>query len=202
MNTLCLVKRLLASLLIWAMAFGFVAVDTAYASSVPSLAMPVVYLAETPAETAIDFMTQLETEILPQIEKVFNPEQRERFQSSVAEGMSFRKAFKALMLTPEQKTKIKSVLSSVPKKDALASLTPDQKKQLFLKKKDAFRPTAADITEKIETSLKGKGLELPTGVKEKIDAGLKRKDSFIPSAEAITEKIEAGMSAIKDQLQN
>lgn len=191
---------LIASILIWITTFGFVNVSTANASPSAVFGIPSMYLAETSAQPTKDWMTQLETEILPQIETILNPDQQEQFQASIAEGMSFRKAFKALVLTPEQKTQFKAVLNSTKTKDVLASLTPDQKKQLFLKKKDLFKPTAQDIEDKIEASLNDKGLELPAGVKEKIDAGLKQKDSFVPSVEAITEKIETGMSTIKDKL--
>lgn len=195
------VKRLLVALLVWMAALGVVSVDSANAAPTV-LSTPPSYLAaaSTPSET--DFVTQLEREILPQIEKIFNVEQWEKFQANIADGMSFRKAFKSLMLSPEQKAQVKTVLSSATKKDALASLSPEQKKKLFLKKKEMFMPTAEEVTEKIEASFKDKGLELPAAVKEKIDAGLKRKDSFIPSPGVITEKIEAGMSAIQKQLEN
>jgi hypothetical protein len=201
----CVIKRLLVSVLVWLTAFGFVTVDDALANPVSvwsASSSPSLSLADMPPQTGKDLMTQLETEILPQIEQIFKPEQLEQFQQNIAEGMSFRKAFKSLMLTAEQKTQIKTVLKSVSKKDALASLTPDQKKQLFMKKREMFMPTAEDVAEKIEASLKEKGMELPAGVKEKIDAGLKRKDSFIPSSEAITSKIEAGINAIKQQLED
>jgi len=189
MHLSTVMKRLFVPVLAWIAVFGFVLGSGAYASPTDVLALP-----------GKDLMTQLETEILPQIEEIFNPEQLEQFQANMTEGMSFRKAFKSLTLTPEQKTQIKTILKSVSQKDALASLTPEQKKQIYMKKKELFMPTADEITEKIETSLKDKGIELPTAVKDKIDKGLKMKDSFVPSAEAITEKIEAGMSALKDQL--
>jgi hypothetical protein len=202
MYRLRVMKRLLVSILVWITVFGFLVTDAAYAISHPILGMPTLFLADTPNQLEKDWITQLETEILPQIEQIFNPEQREQFQANIANGLSFRKAFKSLMLTPEQKTQIKAVLNSASKKDALASLTPEQKKQLFLKKKEMFRPTAAEVAEKIEASLKDKGLELPAGVREKLDEGLKMKDSFIPSPEAITEKIKAGMDTLKNQLEN
>jgi len=200
-------KRLILSILAWVVVFGLNAGAIAHAASWPTVSwstmrLSPVYLADASTPSGQEWMAQLEKEILPQIEQIFNPEQREQFRANMAEGTSFRKAFKSLMLTPEQKMQIKTVLKSVSKKDALASLTPDQKKQLFLKKKEMFMPTAEEITERIETSFKDKGLELPAEVKEKIDAGLKMKDNFIPSAEAITEKIEAGMSALKEQLED
>ncbi len=86
---------------------------------------------------------------------------------------------------------------SMPSLDDLTSMTPTEKKQFFLKKKGALIPTTEEITGKIEAGFKTKGMELPAGVKAKIDAGLKRKSSFIPSPEAIAKKIEAAMSAFK-----
>lgn len=200
MCTNSVVKRLLAALLIWIAALSVVSVDGANAAPT-FLSPPQPYFADAPTPSEADFVVQLEKEILPQIEKIFNVEQWEKFQANIADGMSFRKAFKSLMLSPEQKTQVKTVLSSATKKDALASLSPEQKKQLFLKKKEMFMPTAEELTEKIEAGFKDKGLELPAAVKEKIDAGLKRKDSFMPSPGVITEKIEAGMNAIQKQLE-
>jgi len=192
------IKRWFVSILVWFTALGFLFADVAYASVQANFGMP-LYLADVAAQPEKDLLAQLETEVLPQIEKIFTPEQLEQFQTNIADGMTFRKAFKSLMLTPEQKTQLKTVLRSALKKDALASLTPEQKTKLFAKKKEMFKPTTEELTEKIETSLKEKGVELPAGVKEKIDAGLKRKDSFIPSPETIVEKIETGMSAIKEK---
>ncbi len=63
------------------------------------------------------------------------------------EKTSIRKAFKSAMLTPDQKTKLATVFKSLPQKDFFTSLTPEQKKQLFLKKKDLFIPTADEINE-------------------------------------------------------
>ncbi|MGG6297546.1 hypothetical protein ACQ4M4_24395 [Leptolyngbya sp. AN02str] len=195
------VKCLLVSIFAWITVFGFVVTDVASALPEQLQSTTSLYLAEVPSPSGKDWMMQLETEILPQIEQIFNPEQREQFQANMADGMSFRKAFKSLTLTPEQKTQIKTVLQSVTKKDALASLTPEQKKQLFIKKKEMFMPTAEEVTEKIEASLKDKGVELPAGVKEKIGTGLKMKDSFMPTSKAITEKIEAGMNALKNTME-
>ncbi|WP_179228300.1 hypothetical protein [Leptolyngbya ohadii] len=202
MNKLPVIKRLLASLLVSIVVFGCVLVDGAVASPRSLFTPPPVYLADAPGIPEADWMVKIKDEILPKIEEILSPAQRERFETTLADGMSFRKAFKSLMLTPEQKMQISSVLKSATKKDIFAALTPEQKKQLFLKKKEMTAPTAAEITERIEASLKEKGLELPTDVKEKINAGLKRKDSFMPSAESIVEKIESSVSAIKQQFED
>lgn len=37
-------------------------------------------------------------------------------------------------------------------------------------------PTSEEITDKITAGMKGKGTDLPEGVKEKIEAGIKKKD--------------------------
>lgn len=92
-------------------------------------------------------ITQLKDQLLPQIESILTPEQREQLEAAVAKKTSLRKAFKSIMLTPEQKTKLAGVLKSLPKKDFFASMTPEQKKQFFTRKKEVFTPTAEDIAE-------------------------------------------------------
>ncbi|PZU98807.1 MAG: hypothetical protein DCE90_03085 [Pseudanabaena sp.] len=129
---------------------------------------------------AVDLLKQLETEILPQIESVLTPEQQADFATKIAEGTSFRKAFKAIALTPAQKNKLSTVLKAVPKKDIFATLTPAQKKQLFLKNKQLFIPSAEEIGAKINA-----GMQMA-----------KDKSPMAPSAEEIVEKINAKMKAI------
>lgn len=136
--------------------------------------------ATTAAETVKDIVTQLETEFLPKLENILSPEQREQFSSLVGQGGSFRKAFKSITLTPDQKTQLKSLLSSLPKKDAFASLTPEQKKKLFMKKKEFFKPTPDEITEKINQGMKVKGTALPEGIGEQISAKLQGLKKLLP----------------------
>lgn len=169
---------------------------TAHAFPAPFVS-PGFYLADAATATVGDWMTQLETEILPQLEEIFSPDQREKFKTDIANGTSFRKAFKSLTLTPEQKSQVKDLLSGVTKKDAFAALTPDQKKQLFAKKKDLFMPTSEEIADRIDASLKAKGMAMPEDVKQKIDAGLKQRDAFMPSTESIIEKIKASVGLAK-----
>lgn len=202
MNILSVLKRLIISLFAAIVVLGFMVVDEAAAAPRSLFALPLFHLADASPASPKDLIAQLKDEILPQIEQILTPEQRERFETTLADSTSFRKAFKSLMLTPEQKTQLKAVLKSPTVKDTFAELTPEQKKQLFMNKKEMFAPTAEEITERIEASLKEKGLELPAGIKEKIDAGLKQKDSFMPSAESISKKIESGLNAIKQQFED
>lgn len=171
-------KRRLLSLIVCVMLLLNLAIRPLHAQSL-SLVIPPLYLADAATSSPNDLITQLETKILPELEKILFPDQIEQFKTSVANGSSFRKAFKSLMLKPEQKTQLKSLLSSMTKKDAFASLTPEQKKQLFLKKKEMFMPTSEEITDKINADMKGKGTSLPDGIKEKIDVSLKKKDAFM-----------------------
>lgn len=196
-------KRLLVSVLAWVMVTLGLACSTTPAYAMPglSLGIPAFPLAEASGQLDKDLMTQLETEILPQLEAIFNPEQREQFKTSIANGTSFRKAFKSLVLTPEQKTQLKTLLKSASEKGAFTSLTPEQKKQLFMKKKEIFMPTSEEITDKVSAAMKDKGATLPEGVKEKIEAGMKKKDAFLPSAGDIGEKISAGVKAIQGKLE-
>lgn len=147
------------------------------------------------AAASPDLLKQLETEVLPQLENILTPEQREQFKTAVGEGVTFRKAFKSLTLTPDQKTQLKALFKTLPKQDTFASLTLDQKKQLFLKKKEFFMPTSEEITEKINAGMKSKeGMgAAPAGVTDKINAAMKRKAAFMPKPDEIGEKISAGV---------
>ena len=157
-----------------------------------------VYLAETTATAspASSAMTFVETQILPKLESVLTPEQLEQFKTDMASGQTFRTAFKALPITPEQKADLKTLFKSATDPDAFAALTPEQKQQLFLKKKAMFMPTPEEITDRISAGMKAKGTMLPEGVQEKINAGMKMKETFM-SPEGIAEKIKA-KAAFKD----
>ncbi len=129
-----------------------------------------------------DLLKQLETEVLPQFEQILTPEQREQFAKKVAEGKSFRKAFKAITLTPEEKIQIANLLKTLPKRDIFATLTPEQKKKFFITKKEIFIPTAEEITDKIKTSIEA-------------------KEGIMPDLETIREKINDRLSDIADEEQ-
>ena len=93
-----------------------------------------------------DTFEQVKTKILPQFENILTPQQRDELANAMAgEKASLRKAFKSINLTPEQKTQLGTVFKSLPKKDIFASLTPEQKKELFMKKKELFKPTPEEI---------------------------------------------------------
>lgn len=92
-----------------------------------------------------DVLEQLKKDVLPQLESILTPEQRQQFKTAVADGTSFRKAFKSLSLNPDQKAKLGTLFKSLPKKDIFTSLTPEQKKQLFMNKKELFMPTPEEI---------------------------------------------------------
>lgn len=149
-----------------------------------SLASPSTAYAESNA------IASLKSEVMPQLAEILTPSQQERFEESLSQGESFRKTFKALLLTPTQKRQVKSVLSSVPEKNVFASLSPMEKKGLFLKKKEAFMPSSEEIIDKINIGMP-EGETVTKGVEDKIKAGLKRRDEFMPSSESILEKIEA-----------
>lgn len=151
-----------------------------------------------------DLLKQLEAEILPTFQNILTPEQREEFTESLEAGKSFRKAFKSITLTPEEKTQIASLLKSLPKKDIFASLTPEQKKVLFMQKKEFFMPTPEEISEKISEGMKNKGTFMPEEISEKISEKIKmakEKGAAIPTPEEISEKISAKMKALKDQME-
>lgn len=153
--------------------------EVAQAKPLPILAFPSLFSAGV--ETGADLLQKFETEILPQLESALSPEQSDQFKTAIADGTSFRKAFKALTLTPEQKSQVGTLLKSLPKKDFFASLTPDQKQKLFLTKKGLFKPTP----EKIDAKMK-----MATG-----------KSPFAPTGAEIGEKISAKMKAIKSKVE-
>jgi hypothetical protein len=147
------------------------------------------------------FIEELKTQVLPKIENILTSEQRDQLEVALLKGeTSLRKVFKSITLSPGQKSQLAAVLKSLPKRDTLAALTPDEKKQFFMKKKEGFMPTAEDINEKISAKMKMKGTVLPEGVSEKITAKMKNAEQFIPTPEAITEKINAGMKMMQEKI--
>lgn len=158
-----------------------------------------------------ELMEQLETQYVPQIEAILFPEQREAFEQSIEEGYSLRKAFKSMALTKEQKAQLSAAMKSVPTQELFAALTPEQKKEVFMKKKELFMPTPEEIVEKIEAGMKAKekfapdapGSDMaPTAeeIGEKIKFGLEKKKEFMPTMEEIKEKISAKMeSAVESE---
>jgi hypothetical protein len=168
-------KRLLTVLLTCiVLLWSFVMTNSVQAQPLPTLSR---VLAANVAESASDLLKKVETEILPKLESLLSTEQRDQFKTAVAEGSSFRKAFKAITLSPEQKAQLGQLFQSLPKKDLFASLTPDQKKQLFMKKKELFIPTPEEIGDKISQKMKiakeKGGAMVPEGIGEKVAEKMK-----------------------------
>jgi hypothetical protein len=154
-------------------------------------------------------MEKLESEYIPRIESILFPEQREKFEKAIEDGYSLRKAFKSMALSPEQKTELSATMKALPKQELFAVLTPEQKKEVFMKKKELFVPTPEEIMEKIEAGMKAKekfapdapGSEMmPTAeeIGEKIKLGLEKKKEFMPTLEEIQEKISEKMESMTD----
>ncbi|NJL47166.1 MAG: hypothetical protein HC929_06260 [Leptolyngbyaceae cyanobacterium SM2_5_2] len=154
-------------------------------------------------------MEQLESQYIPQIEAILFPNQRESFEKAIQEGYSFRKAFKSMALTSEQKSQLAVTMKAIPKQELFAALTPEQKKEVFMKKKEMFRPTPEEIVEKIEAGMKAKedfSPDLPSAgmtptaeeISEKIKIGLGKKKEFMPSLEEIQEKISEKMESLAE----
>ncbi|MBF2003600.1 MAG: hypothetical protein IGS38_23120 [Synechococcales cyanobacterium M58_A2018_015] len=137
-----------------------------------------------------DFLNQLETKILPQLENILTPEQKQQLQAALSEGgLNLRKIVQSLSLTPDQKDQLSAVFKSLPKDDLFADLTPEQKRQFFLQKKQYFMPTAEEISERISTKMKLKEDMMGT------------KNGFAPTAEEIGERISAKMKLFKSKLE-
>lgn len=133
-------KRFIISILVsLVIMFG----ATNWVGVLPSIAAT----ATTPVvEKAVDAIEQLKTTILPQIQNILTPEQQKQLETAiVSDKGSIRKAFKSLMLTPDQKTKLAAVFKSLPKKEIFTSMTPAQKRQFFMTKKEIFLPAPEEI---------------------------------------------------------
>ena len=137
------------------------------------------------AATSQELIQDLKTQLIPEVQKILTPEQGEQLEAAVLEGkQSLRKVFKTIGLTPDQKTKLASTFKSMPSKEILSSMTPEEKKAFFLKKKGEFKPTPEEIGDKISAKMKL----------------AKDKSPFIPSPESITAKISKKMEKMKEQL--
>lgn len=146
-------KRKLASIFACLMVLlNLVVIEVAQAQPLMEISLPGLQNIKL-TEPQVDLQKQLETDLLPQLESILTPEQRDQFKSEISEGSSLRKAFKSMSLTPDQKDKLTDVFKSLPKKDIFATLTPEQKKALFMKKKELFMPTPEEISDKINQKM-------------------------------------------------
>jgi hypothetical protein len=151
----------------------------------------------------------LQSKFIPELENILFPEQREKFEQAIQDGLSLRKAFKSMALTSQQKTDLAAAMKAMPKGEMFAALTPDQKKEVFMKKKEMFMPTPEEIVEKIKAGMESKETFLPDApgsemaptpeeIAEKIKLGFDKKKEFMPSLEEIKEKISAKMAEMTE----
>ncbi|MBW4484214.1 MAG: hypothetical protein KME14_16885 [Tildeniella torsiva UHER 1998/13D] len=154
-------------------------------------------------------MEELKSKYVPEIESILFPEQREKFEQAIQDGLSLRKAFKSMALTLQQKSELAATMKTAPKGALFAALTPEQKKEVFMNKKEMFIPTPDEIAEKIKAGMKSKkafapdapGSEMaltPEEIAEKVKLGLEKKKEFMPSLEEIKEKISAKMETMAE----
>lgn len=95
-----------------------------------------------------DAMAQLKEKMLPQIQNMLTAEQEDQLETAMTSGkISMRKAFKSLSLTTAQKKQLATVFKTLPKKELFSSMTPEQKREFFMKKKELFIPTPEEIAE-------------------------------------------------------
>lgn len=157
-------------------------------------------------ETLIE---ELQSKYVPEIESILFPEQREKFETAIQDGLSLRKAFRTMALTPQQKMDLVATMKTVPKGELFAALTPEQKKEVFMNKKEMFMPTPEAIAEKIKIGMESKAMYAPDApgsetaltpeeVAEKVKLGFEKKKEFMPSIEEIKEKISAKMEALTE----
>ncbi len=117
-----------------------------------------IRLAAVEAPTALaDPFTELKAKIVPELENILTPEQRTQFEDAISNGTSLKKAFKSITLTPDQKGKVGMMMKSMPK-DFFTSLTPEQKRELFMQKKDFFmtkgKEKAAEAMKSVQEAVK------------------------------------------------
>ncbi|MEA5449622.1 hypothetical protein VB780_13640 [Leptolyngbya sp. CCNP1308] len=152
---------------------------------------------------------ELKSKYVPEIESILFPEQREKFEQSIQDGLSLRKAFKSMALTTQQKAELSATMKTVPKGALFAALTPEQKKEVFMNKKEMFMPTPEEIAEKIKIGMESKAMYAPDApgsetaltpdeIAEKVKLGFEKKKEFMPSIEEIKEKISAKMEALTE----
>lgn len=152
---------------------------------------------------------ELQSKYVPEIESVLFPEQREKFEEAIQNGLSLRKAFKTMALTSAQKAELAATMKTVPKGELFAALTPEQKKEVFMNKKEMFMPTPEEIAERIKLGMESKALYAPDApgdetaltaeeIAEKVKLGFEKKKAFMPSLEEIQEKISAKMEAVAE----
>jgi hypothetical protein len=154
-------------------------------------------------------MEELKSKYVPEIESILFPEQQEKFEQAIQDGLSLRKAFKSMALTKEQKLELSNTMKVIPKGELFAALTPEQKKEVFMNKKEMFMPTPEEIAEKIKVGMQNKEMYAPDApgaemaptaeeIVEKIKLGFEKKKEFMPSVEEIKEKISAKMEAMAE----
>ncbi|MBA3923336.1 MAG: hypothetical protein H0X31_17240, partial [Nostocaceae cyanobacterium] len=115
-----MMKKTLVSIFACAIVLlNLVVAGVAQAQPLMSISLPVQ--TAKPSAQPKELLEQLETDILPQIKSVLSPEQSEKFETAIADGTSFRKAFKSLSLNPAQKAELATLFKSLPKKDIFAS---------------------------------------------------------------------------------
>lgn len=152
---------------------------------------------------------ELQSKYVPAIERILFPEQREKFEAAIQDGLSLRKTFRTMALTPQQKMDLVATIKTVPRGELFAALTPEQKKEVFMNKKEMFRPTPEEIAEKIKVGMESKAMYAPDApgsetaltpeeVAEKVKLGFEKKKEFMPSMEEIKEKISAKMEALTE----
>jgi Spy/CpxP family protein refolding chaperone len=201
-----MLRKLLAVALCTLIAL-FVTIKPAVAGSLP-FSIPFFKDVDLTSEQE-SLIEDLKSKYVPEIESILFPEQREKFEQAIQDGLSLRKAFKTMALTLQQKTELAATMKTVPKGALFAALTPEQKKEVFMNKKEMFMPTPDEIAEKIKAGMKSKeafapdapGAEMaPTAdeIAEKVKLSLEKKKEFMPSLEEIKEKISAQIEAIAE----
>lgn len=157
-------KRFMKRLFVW-LCFGILVLLSWEMPVSPVQAQPLMQLSLPSLNTSSNqgsskeqkaLFEQIQEQVMPEIEAILYPEQYKQLETAINQGMSLRKAFKSLNLTPEEKTKLVALFKSIPKSSMFASLTPEQKKQLFLKKKEFFKPTADEIKDKTDDPISAK----------------------------------------------
>jgi len=90
---------------------------------------PVLSGVELTAQQKIQ-MAELATDTQSQLEQIVTPDQREKFRATLASGKGFGEAFAAMNITPDQQSKVQSLMLSTRTK-LVSTFTQEQRQKIL-----------------------------------------------------------------------
>ncbi|HEY9726928.1 MAG TPA: hypothetical protein V6D50_10820 [Chroococcales cyanobacterium] len=90
---------------------------------------PVLSGVELTAQQKIQ-MAELATDTQSQLEQIVTPDQRDKFRATLASGKGFGEAFAAMNITPDQQSKVQSLMLSTRTK-LVSTFTQEQRQKIL-----------------------------------------------------------------------